>query len=413
MTDGPQTPTNPNTQAQESASAKAVDTIPSATSQDHAREKAILQVSGGQVKFSDDVIYIVQVAAKWAYKDGLIPKQRLYKDVDWWKAPDSYFLRAFSHNTRLFTRSAALLKANTISSVALKNKIQHAKPNFTTDASVMAQAVVLAMQFGVEKPVVEVEHLLLALMDSPDPTIRTVMNEAGFNKVALVNSIPKVSAMTPLRSTCYLLKEAIEILVTVLFLVIVIKQGVGELRLIPSPSMVPSLLVGDRVVVEKISRWWHPPQHGDIVVFYPPEPLAILKDDIASRFLRWTGFSGFLYDKESKIDLAYIKRVIGQPGDTIEVKPSDGVYINGKLIKEPYVNQIAFDTCTFIDHCGPVVVPEGKYYVMGDNRNNSKDSRYWGFLPAERIIGKATFRIWPLDARWGVLTLEPKNIAPY
>ena len=413
MTDGPHTSINPNTEAPEGAPSPATSSAWDPLATDQAREKAILLVSGGQVKFSDDVIYIIQIAAKWAFKDGLIPKQRLYKDVDWWKAPDSYFLRAFISNSRLFTHSAALLKANNIDVKGLKNRLAHAKAQFSGDSSIMAQAVTLAMQFCVEKPVVEVEHILLALLDSPDPVIKSVLSESGFSKVNLVNSIPNISAMTPIRSTCYLLKEALEILVTVLFLVIVIKQGIGELRLIPSPSMVPSLLVGDRVVVEKVSHWWQPPQHGDIVVFYPPEPLALLNYDPVSQFLRWTGFSGFLYDKESKIDLAYIKRVIGQPGDTVEVKPSDGVYINGKLIKEPYVNQIAFDTCTFIDHCGPVVVPEGKYYVMGDNRNNSKDSRYWGFLPADRIIGKATFRIWPIDARWGVLTLEPKNIAPY
>ena len=128
--------------------------------------------------------------------------------------------------------------------------------------------------------------------------------------------------------------------------------------------------------------------------------------------MRITGFSGLVYKKEDNVDIAYIKRLIGLPGDKVEVRPNVGVFVNGKQLYEPYVNEIA-DTCTFMQppYCGTVTVPEGEYYMMGDNRNLSWDSRYWGFEKQSRIIGRAVFRLWPLN-RVGLLEQPPYQSKP-
>ncbi|NBV43246.1 signal peptidase I, partial [bacterium] len=115
-----------------------------------------------------------------------------------------------------------------------------------------------------------------------------------------------------------------------------------------------------------------------------------------------------LYKKDDYIDVAYIKRLIGLPGDTVEVIPGEGVWVNGKKLDEPYVNEIGA-TCTLVKpepYCGPIKIPAGQYYMMGDNRNQSLDSRYWGFARDERVIGRAVFRIWPLN-RLGSLPPAP------
>jgi signal peptidase I len=176
----------------------------------------------------------------------------------------------------------------------------------------------------------------------------------------------------------------------------VVRQGLGEPRLIPSESMVPTLQVDDRVLVEKPSQWFRSYQRGDILVFYPPQ--TELKNDPWSLFLRWTGFSG-LYPKEANVDVAYIKRLIGLPGERLEVKFGQGVFINGHRLAEPYVADVPY-SCTRelpTTQCGALTIPPNHYFVMGDNRNGSLDSRYWGFLPKERVIGRAWARVWPLD----------------
>ena len=141
---------------------------------------------------------------------------------------------------------------------------------------------------------------------------------------------------------------------------------VAEVRYIPSESMQPTLAVGDRLVVEKLSYDIHPPRRGDIVVFKAPLALVeqTLKDDL-------------------------IKRVIGVPGDVIEMSHGQ-VSVNGQILSEPYVAAQG-------DYgYGPVTVPPGQYFVLGDNRNHSYDSHYWGFVPKKDIIGHATFRLSPI-----------------
>lgn len=190
-------------------------------------------------------------------------------------------------------------------------------------------------------------------------------------------------------------KEALEVVGLMLVFLIVMREWIGEPRLIPSESMLPTLKVDDRVFIEKVSQWWRPYQRGDVMVFYPPS--SVVRQDPWSWFLRTTGISGFIYEKDDHVDVAYIKRLIGLPGDIVEVKPGVGVYVNGKLLREPYKAETSL-TCTQelpTFHCGPLRVPAGHYFLLGDNRNASQDSRYWGFLPKERIIGRAAFIMWP------------------
>lgn len=184
-----------------------------------------------------------------------------------------------------------------------------------------------------------------------------------------------------------LIREVVEMVFLTLILIVGIRNLLGEPRWIPTESMVPTLVEGDRLFIEKVSISLHKKNRGDILVFYPPQ--IKLKHDPWSEFTRAIGFLNN--------DVAYIKRLIGMPGDIIEVKEGVGVFINGKLLDEPYVAEIANRNCgTEAQYCGPLKIPEGNYFMMGDNRNNSQDSRFWGPLPDDRVIGKAYFKFWPL-----------------
>lgn len=187
-----------------------------------------------------------------------------------------------------------------------------------------------------------------------------------------------------------IIKETVETVVFVVVMVIIIKFFIGEIRWIPSSSMHPTLIEGDRIFVERFSRFYETPKRGDIMVFYPP--MVKLEATPMKIFERLTGF---FCD-----DVAFIKRVVGLPGDKVEIKKlKDGafeVFINDKPLEEPYIkSKYDYNDCTAAMHCGPMIVPKGEYFMMGDNRGNSQDSRYWGFLPQERFIGKAVTIIWP------------------
>ncbi|MGB7086420.1 MAG: signal peptidase I [Phormidesmis sp.] len=147
-----------------------------------------------------------------------------------------------------------------------------------------------------------------------------------------------------------------------------IRQFVAEARFIPSGSMIPTLQIDDRLVVEKISYRFNPPERGDIIVFQAPQSAL---DAVGS----------------TSQD-AYIKRVVGLPGETVEIK-NGKVFIDDVALEEEYIQ--APPTYTW----GPQTVPDDEYLVLGDNRNSSSDGHVWGFLPRESIIGKAVVRFWP------------------
>ena len=198
--------------------------------------------------------------------------------------------------------------------------------------------------------------------------------------------------------------EVIETVVFVVVMVIIIRFFVGEIRWIPSGSMNPTLIEGDRIVVERYSRFFEGPKRGDIMVFYPPS--TQLSKQPLSLFARLTG----ILCK----DIAYIKRVVGMPGDTVEIKhEQDGaafVYINGKKYEEDYIKSIyEYPSCPDkntdpllllsdqVMKCGPFKLDENSYFMMGDNRGNSQDSRYWGVLNKDRFVGRAVVVFWPLN----------------
>jgi signal peptidase I len=172
------------------------------------------------------------------------------------------------------------------------------------------------------------------------------------------------------------LVELLKTLVSAGILAIGIRSCVAEARYIPSESMLPTLEINDRLIVEKISYHFRKPERGDVIVFSPTDAL-----------------------KQQDYKEAFIKRVIGIPGDVVEVRNSV-VYVNGQKLKENYI----FEPPNY--QYPPTKVPPGQYLVLGDNRNNSYDSHYWGFVPFENIIGRATVRFWPPD-RIGPLNPQP------
>lgn len=173
-------------------------------------------------------------------------------------------------------------------------------------------------------------------------------------------------------------------------LAIGIRQFVAEARYIPSGSMLPTLQINDRLIIDKLGYKFGEPKRGDIVVFNPTEALSKTYKD------------------------AFIKRIVGLPGETLEVK-NGRVYVNGEPLAEKYVasqsdpatpvdansqhQQTEVEDCPpnmrFLDK--PVTVPPESYLVMGDNRKQSYDGRCWGYVPYENIIGKAVFRFWPMN----------------
>ena len=183
-----------------------------------------------------------------------------------------------------------------------------------------------------------------------------------------------------------------------------IRTFVAEARYIPTGSMLPTLQINDRLMIDKIGYRFSDIQRGDIVVF---KPTAQLQQE------------GF---KE-----AFIKRIIGLPGDKIEIVDGQ-VYANGELLDEPYVEQMSEVTedevpalmeGTRVDVCRnqapyftqkqrgdsevwEAVVPPDSYLVMGDNRNNSYDSRCWGVVERNETIGRAVVRFWPIQRIGGI-----------
>ena len=160
---------------------------------------------------------------------------------------------------------------------------------------------------------------------------------------------------------------------------------------IPSGSMRPTLLEGDRILVNKLSYKIHDPGRGDVVVFQQG-------DEGHPGVLRriWNTISeGLGRPPDGSRDL--VKRVIGLPGEILEVK-SDGVYINGVKLNEPYLQTGVSMGPTY----GPRQIPADHYFVMGDNRPNSSDSRVFGPIPRSAVVGRAIFMVWPPSRLGGI-----------
>lgn len=185
--------------------------------------------------------------------------------------------------------------------------------------------------------------------------------------------------------------EAIKTVGLSAILALGIRQFVAEARYIPSESMLPTLEVNDRLMIEKISYRFREPERGDIVVFNPTATL-----------------------EEQDFHDAFIKRVIGLPGEEVAVEAGQ-VLIDGRPLSEDYIQgnlPTEVGPCMTQDEqpflAEAVVIPEDAYLVLGDNRHNSYDSRCWGMVPKTKIIGRAAVRFWPLGRIGGVERLEVK-----
>ncbi|MBI5167059.1 MAG: signal peptidase I [candidate division NC10 bacterium] len=167
-------------------------------------------------------------------------------------------------------------------------------------------------------------------------------------------------------------REYAEAFVIAVVLALVIRTFVVQAFKIPSGSMLPTLQVGDHILVNKFIYKFTRPERGEIVVFKFPQDEG--RD--------------------------FIKRVIGLPGETVEVRQKR-VYINGRLLEEPYA--IHQDSAVYDnphsprDNYEPILVPEGSLFMMGDNHDHSMDSRFWGFLDQKKVKGKAFIIYWSWD----------------
>jgi signal peptidase I len=185
-----------------------------------------------------------------------------------------------------------------------------------------------------------------------------------------------------------LVREYGEAIVIAILLALVIRTLVVQAFTIPSGSMMDTLLVGDYILVNKFlygpeipftdvrTPGLREPHRGDIIVFK--------------------------YPQDEKRD--FIKRIVGTPGDVVQVRGND-VYVNGQRLIEPYVKHTSLAGahtgqayCGYAYACEPTTVPAESYFVMGDNRDNSQDSRYWGFVRRDRIKGKAFLIYWSWDS---------------
>jgi len=187
------------------------------------------------------------------------------------------------------------------------------------------------------------------------------------------------------------------------------RSFVAEPRYIPSGSMLPELQINDRLIIEKYSRLYQNPKRGEIVVFNSPfsfdKELLLLRSKPLPKkgycfFMSFPPMSIIPGLRDPACD-AYIKRVVALPGEIVSVNKFGEVFINNNRLDEPYISN--YCKGLFFEDCGSfgnVIVPQNKYLVLGDNRSNSWDGRYWPggkFLDNRQIIGKAFYRFWPLN----------------
>ncbi len=165
------------------------------------------------------------------------------------------------------------------------------------------------------------------------------------------------------------MREQAESLLTAFILALMILTFVARAFKIPSGSMIPTLKVGDKIFVNRFIYNFRGPQRGDVIVFIYPGGENHRKD--------------------------YIKRVIGLPGDIVEIRDPD-IYINGELLREPrIVRETGYQSKNTPYGQGEIKVPDDALYVLGDNSRSSRDSRTWGFVPLSHIKGKAFLIYWP------------------
>jgi len=189
-------------------------------------------------------------------------------------------------------------------------------------------------------------------------------------------------------------REYFESIVIAVILALFIRTFVVQAVKIPTGSMEPNLLIGDHLLVNKF--------------VFAPTVSGVERALLPIRDVRRGEIVVFKYPEDPERD--FIKRVIGLPGETIELK-NHRIHINGTPLDEPYAHYLprgagSLSETTSDDvreNYGPAVVPAGAVFAMGDNRDNSQDSRYWGFLPVQNIKGRALMIYWSFDGESGSL----------
>ncbi len=174
-------------------------------------------------------------------------------------------------------------------------------------------------------------------------------------------------------------RDYFEAAIIAVLLSLFVRTFLFEAFKIPTPSMESSLMVGDHIIVDKIGFGPRLPFERGLV---PMRDIG--RGDVVI----------FRFEREPEKD--YVKRVIGLPGDVVKLEQKR-VLVNGQALEESYVQHIDEIIIPERDYLSPVKVPPGHYFVMGDNRDNSADSREWGFVPREQIAGRALFVYWSLQ----------------
>ncbi len=215
------------------------------------------------------------------------------------------------------------------------------------------------------------------------------------------------------------LRENIEAIVFALVIALFIKTFIVDVYKIPTGSMIPTIEIGDFIVASKFiygskipftNKRLPPirnPRRGDIVIFLAPyykPPNIIIQMFTPIVYTLTLGFVNI--DPQPKF---YVKRCIGLPGDEIEILNKE-VYINGKPVKgwwpeyhsDPEIIPPGDNLMNNRDFYGPAIVPGDSFFMMGDNRDSSNDSRFWGFVDRNDIFGKSLFRYWP-PSRFGIM----------
>jgi signal peptidase I len=159
-----------------------------------------------------------------------------------------------------------------------------------------------------------------------------------------------------------MIRELLETVISAGVIAFIIITFIGQVTVVRGASMEPTLYNNERLIANKISYRFESPKRSEIIIFKPP--LEIKRN--------------------------YIKRIIGIPGDKIEIIKGE-IYLNDNKLEENYIEYNSYEDVSAI------LVPDDSFFVLGDNRSNSSDSRYWGFVPRKNVVGKAWVVFWPLN----------------
>jgi signal peptidase I len=187
------------------------------------------------------------------------------------------------------------------------------------------------------------------------------------------------------------LLELVVIIVTAIGLALAVQAWAVKPYQIPSASMEPTLDIGQRVLVNRLGSHFGDPQIGDIVVFHPPVGPETSNERCGVRQHPGQACAKAIADES---DTNFIKRVVAGPGDRLRIVNGHAI-VNGERGDEPYA--VPCHTSSQCDFPKPITIPDGYYFMMGDNRPDSDDSRFWGAVPRDWIVGKAFATYWPPD----------------